>query len=800
MDTDGTTSGSGSSTVDQKISLLLRVLAAEGETGGPGQAVAAAYALAHLGQPGIEALALVLRDWGEYGWSATFAAIEALGASGDVRAVGPLRDVMRMPPSGGMLSEELRAAQALARLERSGVDALADVVQTRSMSPETRWAAASVLGKTGDEATALAPLLAALGDREDPLAAAGAATSLGELHSVDAIPALIAALGDEEFEFVANAAQGALYHIGAMAIPALIQKLADAPDIARRRAAWALSWLGADERARAGLFAALADADADVRAAAVCAQRNHGDTDALPSLQRIRQEDKGVSADFDTLAELAEEAIRAIEARAAGLEEPSPRDDEATAMDDVPLDDGETLYLDDVPLFESIEMSEENLANELTRLVALLTAQIRDEEDIERSVGAALSLAKLGPQGLAALANVARDASYDSDVRAGALDGLVNSGDETVALAALFDVLNNSGNSWLALQAANALGVLASPAAIPGLVEALVDDQYAVSSLIEDALVRIGETAIPALVAVLANGPDGQRRAAARALREMSADPRAATAFFAALSDPDPKVRELAIEGIAFPHNGWPSRHRDDSWSSDSFRDDPKAARALAPLLDDPDEPVRAAARNGLCEVGGLDDAALLERAARFSGGMDDGDSALLSVAGSVASNDSSAEIANHLRLLARGARGGKDMRDVWRAARALSHLGFHGLAALGAVVRDPDLYPRTIRIWAIESLGASGDARAIPPLLDALRGVVPDSSVEGYFTDLPDDRSLGEELRAAYALLRLGSPGLAALAEVSREPGATTKTQWAIGDALGHASDDTIATDEPIQ
>lgn len=773
MDTDDTTS---------KIRGLLQILTAENdEPGVVGRTVAAAHALAHLGQPGIEALARVLRDWGDYSYMAFVAAIEALGDSGDARAVPPLRNVMRMPPRGSELSDELRAANALARLEGRGVSALADITQTRGMDPNTRWAAATFLGETGDKETALAPLLAALGDREDPLAAAGAATSLGKLHSTEAIPALIAALDDEEYEFVANAAQGALYHMGEAAIPALAQALSDAPDEARRRAAWALSWLGGIERARDALFSALSNPDADVRAAAVCALRNHGDTDALPALQRIRQEDEGVSADFEPVAELANEAIRAIEARAAGLEDLSPRDKEQATTEDASMDKGIPLYLEDIPLYWVDEVPN-NITAEIARLSGLLTAQISSEEDTERSVGAALSLARLGPQGLDVLARVARDAGYDDDVRAAALDGLVSSGDETVVLAPLLDVLKSSGDSWLGIQAAHALGALESSATIPGLVAALTDEQ---PGAIEESLVRIGEASIPALVTVLTNEPNGQRRAAARVLREMSADPRATVAFFAALSDPDPKIRELAVEAIAFPHDGASSQNQDDSEPANSFRDDPAAARALAPLLDDPEEPVRAATRNGLRAVGGLDNAALLERVVRFSGGGGEVSSTLVNAASTVGSMDFIAEIASHLRLLARGIGGGNDIRTVWRAARALSQYGAQGLSALGAVMRDPDLYPRTARIWAIDALGASEDARAIPPLLDALRGNVLDSSIEGYFADLPDDRSLGEELRAAYALARLGESGITALAEVLRDQGASAQTRSAARDAL---------------
>lgn len=773
MDTDDTASAPGAD--DSAINRLLAILKEDDESASPARAYGAAHALTQLGEPGIAALALVVQDWGAYGVWALDATIQALGESGDTRAIGLLQDIMRFPPRGGSMGEAARAGAALARLGAPGAGALADMAQ--EMDPATRQAAISIMGEgdTSAATTDIAPLLAALGDRGDPLTAAYAAGSLGKLRAVEAIPALIALLGEEEFEFLGNAAQGALFNMGEMAFPALIQALSSPSAVARQHAAWALCWQAADELARTGLLVALDDEDAEVRAAPICALRDHGGPADIPTLERIREQDEGVSMELGFLSDLAGEAIHTIEARAAGPEGHAPDEDEILAIDDALLGD-ETAYLEDVPLFEVVEMSAANSEREIARLMTEFDAPVGDSEneDGEPYYGAAFALAQLGPQGLAALAAVARDNNRDADVRVAAIDALACTGDEEATLATLLDVLHTSTGSWLRDKIQSALGYLGSPAAVPDLIAALDDGQW-YSSAAASALVRIGEASMPALVAALSDRrqPDARRRGAAQALRELAGKQEAVTALFAALSDPDPEVRRLAVEGIALPDSDELHFDRNSPESSDQLREDPEAARALLPLLDDPDERVRAATCDALRKVGGLDDATLLERAARFASSVVGGANALSSV-----SDDLRAEVVGHLRWLAGMADGGNYWLMTWRAAHALGRLGLEGLAALDAALHDANLYPRLSRIWVIDALGASQDARAIPPLLDALHGVI---------ADTPDEGRFAEELRAAYALARIGAPGRAVLVEVAQEAGATERerTRWAAREVL---------------
>jgi HEAT repeat protein len=281
-------------------------------------------------------------------------------------------------------------------------------------------------------------------------------------------------------------------------------------------------------------------------------------------------------------------------------------------------------------------------------------------------------------------------------------------------------------------------------------------------------------------VEALTSGPDGTREAVARMLRDVSADPRVAAALVAALDDPNPAVRASAIEGIASPHNRWVDPESAEfqkrfTWSSNDFREDPVAARVLLPLLDDPSEVVRSAAWIGLREVGGPDDDALLARAARFGC--------------QVHAGEQGREIAGHLRLLARGAGKDKAVQDVWRVARVLARLGAVGIAALHAVLGDAAQYPDHSRVWAIDALGASGDAHAVHPLVETLRGALPpDPSILADFDIPPDERAavhFEAEQRAAHALVRLGDAGVAALESVSRDDDISPKTRRAAADAL---------------
>src|SRR5262249_21941849 len=279
--------------------------------------------------------------------------------------------------------------------------------------------------------------------------------------------ALSAVLGEEPP--VGNAAQRALYHLGEAAIPALLEVVvASSLEVARHRAAWTLCWLAEHPAALAGLVAVLGSPDPEVRAAAICAQRDHGGPAAIPALERIRREDVGVSSDCDRLADLAEEALRAIRAREAGDV------GEEGAPDAPDVDDYESPAA--LPMDPADGVAPQP-GDELARLRATLLATWRDPdpEDRDPVEEAAAELSFLGPPGLAVLIAIARDRTLASDNRAAALDWLGISGDAAVALPPLLAVLRDPTDT-LAHRAAWALGALGSPAAIPDLIGAFADD------------------------------------------------------------------------------------------------------------------------------------------------------------------------------------------------------------------------------------------------------------------------------------------------------------------------------------
>jgi HEAT repeat protein len=145
------------------------------------------------------------------------------------------------------------AAEALAHLGPQGLQTLADVLADSSLDVESRQWAALALGDSGNEAVALGPLVAALRDtggaRYLPLAAA---VALGRLGTVGAAEALAAALADTS-GVLGTAHVNALRRIGAPAVPALLQALADGSDTQRRWAAYVLGW-ARDPRAFAPLL------------------------------------------------------------------------------------------------------------------------------------------------------------------------------------------------------------------------------------------------------------------------------------------------------------------------------------------------------------------------------------------------------------------------------------------------------------------------------------------------------------------------------------------------------------------
>ena len=120
------------------------------------------------------------------------------------------------------------------------------------------------------------------------------------------------------------------------------------------------------------------------------------------------------------------------------------------------------------------------------------------------------------------------------------------------ALGGTIDQLQNTKNEFVRRSAAEGLGEIGDPAAVPFLIKALKDKDMVVRSLALYSLGKIGDpAAVPALIKALkvkANEPD-VRRFAVETLGEIG-DPAAVPALIKAVKDKDEEVRKAAAHAL----------------------------------------------------------------------------------------------------------------------------------------------------------------------------------------------------------------------------------------------------------
>ena len=116
------------------------------------------------------------------------------------------------------------------------------------------------------------------------------------------------------------------------------------------------------------------------------------------------------------------------------------------------------------------------------------------------------------------------------------------------AVPALIQALGDS--DWAVRRAAaGALGAIGDPQAVPPLIQALGDRSENVRRAAAEALVKIGTPAVSPLIQALGDSDWAVRRAAAEALGAIG-DPRAVPALIQALWDSDGDVRRAAQQAI----------------------------------------------------------------------------------------------------------------------------------------------------------------------------------------------------------------------------------------------------------
>ena len=431
----------------------------------------AGYQLSHLGaaaKPALPALLKALDDDDKQVWSYAIGAIAALGPEA--------------PEAIPVLIDRLDSRKSRGRRERD----------VRQSGMRTAYA----LSRIG--ATAVPPLIQALGETDDSLRA-GAAHALGGIGPAahDAIPALIKNLANNQ-DYVRDETAQALGLIGSDAGPALVAALQDS-----------------EARRRAGAATALAQMDPPFRDGA----------------KEIEQ----------TASKENDPAVRA--ALLAALPRSGVAPDHCVALL-LPAVTGEDENLRHAALNALLGAS-------AMRPVAVpkLAALLKDKNPAVRE-HAARALGRIGPgaaEALPALLEAARAA----DGAPAYADALAQVGPK--ALPALLDILQKKKpdeGKWV-LRILHGFG----PPAVPVLGEALKSNSPEVRAAAANALGEMGHEASAAatpLFALTKDSNPGVQAAAFRALVAVHADSeRLKPLLQAALSSQNSDVRKAAAAGLA---------------------------------------------------------------------------------------------------------------------------------------------------------------------------------------------------------------------------------------------------------
>jgi HEAT repeat protein len=237
--------------------------------------------------------------------------------------------------------------------------------------------------------------------------------------------------------------------------------------------------------------------------------------------------------------------------------------------------------------------------------------------------------------------------------------------------------------------AATLLGEFRDPRAVGPLVEALRDEDRAVRDAATGALRKIGLAAVPALLAALKD-PNGNVQEIAVALLKELPDPRAVEPLIECLTNRNWIVRMHAAKGLGVVG-------------------DARAVEHLIPLLTDDVKAVRVDATDALARIGRPALASLLA-ALRH-------EAWILRLHACEALGKIGAEEA--VEPLCRAMLHDRDTAVRQDAAKALGGIGSPGaLAALTVAIKDLDVRP-----FAVEALGKLKDPRAVETLIDVVTG-----------------------------------------------------------------------------
>ncbi|HMC56063.1 MAG TPA: HEAT repeat domain-containing protein [Gemmatimonadaceae bacterium] len=305
-------------------------------------------------------------------------------------------------------------------------------------------------------------------------------------------------------------------------IAALIETLADANGEVRLAAVKALGSLE-DPAAIAALAKALReDSDPRVREAAAWALGEIDDARAVPSLLDALKSERVAAVRQQIVHALGEIDDASAVAGISG----AAKDASASVRREVAWALGELGDPSAVP--------------------ALVSMAKDDDTEVRRNVAQALNDVK-GESAFDTLVSMAHDT--DAEVRSSAVNALGDLEDRRT-LPTLIDALKDS-NADVRSHAADGIQEIPDIKTAPrALIDALADANADVRQNVANALGEIGDdAAVPALKKATTDPNADVRRAAAEALSEIGG-PEAVTALIALLKDPDPEIRKIAVEAL----------------------------------------------------------------------------------------------------------------------------------------------------------------------------------------------------------------------------------------------------------
>jgi HEAT repeat protein len=774
-------------------------------------------ALAGIGPAAVSTLITAL---GDVEWRLRQTASVSLGRIGSSQAVEPLIAILMDKDT----SVREAAGAALAQIGIPAVQNL--IIELGNRDVDVRLAAARALAEIGDP-QAVQPLITALKDPHQQVrqAAADALVKVGE----PAVGALSVALRIENID-VGRAAAGALDRmgwrpdrgesgawywvvkrdwnkvskLGATAVAPLIFALEDEEQDVRCASAEALGEIG-DPQAVQPLVTALRDKTPEVRAAAAKALGQIGDPQAVNPLVAILDEDGdelarqavagallkiGEPAVIPLIAALKKKPARGIAARVLG------------AIGDPRAVDPLIAVLRD-NVFWQRQVTAEALG-EIgdPRAVDPLIALLKDEHQQVRQA-AADALVKVGESGVDRL--IAELQDQDKNVNSAAIRALDRIGWKpdrgesgawywvvkrdwakvsqlgSAAVAPLLFALHDEEQN-VRCAAAKALGEIGDLKAVKPLMAALEDNFNDVRVAAAEALGKIGDLqAVQPLIAALKDKHKQARMAATGALIKIG-EP-AVDSLIAALRDQDQNIRSAAA-GVLDQMGRKPDHGESSAWYWVIKRDWNKAIQlgsfAEAPLLFalyDENKDVRNAAAEALDKLGwepdcGTNGAVYWIIRGQWKRCIQIGAPAVVPLIAALQDKNESVRSAAAGVLGQIGdARAVEPLisalkKDAWQAAiDALGHIGDNrAVEPLIVLLKNKD---NDIRIATIEALGRIGNAQAVKPLVTTLKKE-------------PNMRSA-----TAAALAQIGAPAVKPLIAILEEKGGSERVLQVVSEAL---------------